>query len=185
MKILHVLTSFWAGLGGGWFYHRSQQSLPCFAAPGPWGNGLCQQRWWARRPAECPAQTASWFRWDQSLVFSLWTGASPGFLLQESSPSPEKTASDFEVIHLAGLWQYLCVAASAIVKTGHSFHYHSALKFDGCFLLRSWLAPDKKIYWNLFGKNEFSRFMDNVSPEKVVVLDEAYAEYVEAENFSW
>ncbi len=34
-----------------------------------------------------------------------------------------------------------------------------------------------------FGKNEFSRFMDNVSSEKIVVLDEAYAEYVEAGNF--
>jgi histidinol-phosphate aminotransferase len=34
-----------------------------------------------------------------------------------------------------------------------------------------------------FNKSEFVKFMDNVSPEKIVVLDEAYAEYAEAEDF--
>lgn len=34
-----------------------------------------------------------------------------------------------------------------------------------------------------FNNKEFIKFMNKLSPEKIVVLDEAYAEYVEAEDF--
>ncbi|MBP6909803.1 MAG: glycosyltransferase [Candidatus Saccharicenans sp.] len=153
MKILHVLTSFepaWA-VGGSITAHsnlchalqRLGHEVTVYASN---ADGLGGQ---LAVPLKQPVDLDGLKVW----YFPYELGRVRAFYSRSLLHHLKETASDFEVIHLAGLWQYLCVAASSIVKkqglpsiiTPHSSLM--AASFYGVGSLRT-----KKFYWNLFGK---------------------------------
>ena len=153
MKILHVLTSFepaWA-VGGSITahsnlcraLHRLGHEVTVYASNVDGLGGRLDVP--TKQSVDLDGLEVWYFRQELGRVRAFYSRGLLNHL--------KKTASDFDVIHLAGLWQYLCVAASSIVKkqgipsiiTPHSSLM--AASFYGVGSIRT-----KKLYWNLAGK---------------------------------
>lgn len=158
MKILHVLTSFepaWA-VGGSITAHANLCSalvdlghrVTVYASN---ADGLGGQ---LPVPIKQPVDLRGIKVW----YFPYELGKRRAFCSRSLLNKLSQTIRDFDIVHLAGLWQLLCYRASSIAASKgipYIITPHSSLMTASFYEVGSRLS--KVIYWNLFGKKIIAR----------------------------